>query len=55
LRATPICSRAASPRSPPDASAARDEIADVVTYLATTPATFLQGHNLVVDGGFIIH
>ena len=32
-----------------------DEIADVVTYLATTPATFLQGHNLVVDGGFIIH
>jgi len=35
-RARPAgCSRAASPRSPPDASAAQDEIADVVTYLAT--------------------
>lgn len=32
-----------------------DEIADAVTYLATTPATFIQGHNLVVDGGFVIH
>jgi NAD(P)-dependent dehydrogenase (short-subunit alcohol dehydrogenase family) len=28
-----------------------DEIAGIVVFLATTPATFLLGHNLVVDGG----
>jgi NAD(P)-dependent dehydrogenase (short-subunit alcohol dehydrogenase family) len=32
-----------------------DEIAEVVTFLATTSATNLQGHNLVIDGGYIIH
>jgi NAD(P)-dependent dehydrogenase (short-subunit alcohol dehydrogenase family) len=28
-----------------------DEIAAAVVFLATTPATFLLGHNLIVDGG----
>lgn len=32
-----------------------DEIAEVIEFLATTNATYLQGHNLVVDGGYIIH
>jgi NAD(P)-dependent dehydrogenase (short-subunit alcohol dehydrogenase family) len=32
-----------------------EEIAEVVTFLATTKATNIQGHNLVVDGGYIIH
>ena len=30
---------------------APDEIAQAVVYLATTTATFLLGHNLIVDGG----
>ena len=32
-----------------------EEIAEVIAFLATTSATFMQGHNLVVDGGFVIH
>lgn len=32
-----------------------DEIADVAYFLATTPATFLQGDNVVIDGGYISH
>ena len=28
-----------------------EEIAQAVVFLATTPATFLLGHNLIVDGG----
>jgi NAD(P)-dependent dehydrogenase (short-subunit alcohol dehydrogenase family) len=28
-----------------------DEIAQAVVFLATTTATFLLGHNLIVDGG----
>ncbi len=32
-----------------------DEIAEVVTFLATTNAGFLQGSNVVVDGGYVIH
>ncbi|MFA7437494.1 SDR family NAD(P)-dependent oxidoreductase [Castellaniella sp.] len=31
------------------------EVADVVAFLATTDATFMLGHNLVIDGGFVIH
>jgi NAD(P)-dependent dehydrogenase (short-subunit alcohol dehydrogenase family) len=31
------------------------EIAEVIEFLATTHATYLQGHNLVVDGGYVIH
>ncbi|MGE0612755.1 MAG: SDR family NAD(P)-dependent oxidoreductase [Hyphomicrobiales bacterium] len=31
------------------------EIAEVVTFLATTSATNIQGHNLIVDGGYVIH
>ena len=32
-----------------------DEVASVVAFLASDEATFIQGHNLVVDGGFVIH
>jgi NAD(P)-dependent dehydrogenase (short-subunit alcohol dehydrogenase family) len=32
-----------------------DEIAEVVTFLATTSATNIQGHDLIVDGGYVIH
>jgi len=28
-----------------------EEVAQAVVFLATTPATFLLGHNLIVDGG----
>jgi NAD(P)-dependent dehydrogenase (short-subunit alcohol dehydrogenase family) len=31
-----------------------EEVADLVTYLATTSATFIHGSNLVIDGGFVI-
>jgi NAD(P)-dependent dehydrogenase (short-subunit alcohol dehydrogenase family) len=31
-----------------------DEVAEVVAFLATSEGTFLQGHNLVIDGGYII-
>ena len=32
-----------------------EEVAAAVAFLATTDATYIQGHNLVVDGGFVIH
>ncbi|MEP9379361.1 glucose 1-dehydrogenase [Aquabacter sp. CN5-332] len=32
-----------------------EEVAEAVAFLATTNASYIQGHNLVVDGGFIIH
>jgi NAD(P)-dependent dehydrogenase (short-subunit alcohol dehydrogenase family) len=32
-----------------------EEIAEVVAFLATTGATYMQGHNLIVDGGYVIH
>jgi NAD(P)-dependent dehydrogenase (short-subunit alcohol dehydrogenase family) len=32
-----------------------EEIAEMIEFLATTNVTFLQGHNLVVDGGYLIH
>jgi len=32
-----------------------EEIAAAVTFLASTEATYIQGHNLVADGGYIIH
>ena len=32
-----------------------EEIADVAHYLATTSTTFLQGENIIVDGGYVIH
>lgn len=31
-----------------------DEIAETVVFLASTTATNIQGHNLVVDGGYLI-
>ena len=30
------------------------EIAEVILFLATTDTQFIQGHNLVVDGGYLI-
>jgi len=32
-----------------------EEIGEVALFLATTPATFLQGENVIVDGGYVIH
>jgi NAD(P)-dependent dehydrogenase (short-subunit alcohol dehydrogenase family) len=32
-----------------------EEVAAAVTFLATTDASYIQGHNLVIDGGFVIH
>ena len=32
-----------------------EEIAAAVTFLASTQATYIQGHNLVIDGGYIVH
>ena len=31
------------------------EIADVALFLATTPATYLQGEDICVDGGYTTH
>jgi NAD(P)-dependent dehydrogenase (short-subunit alcohol dehydrogenase family) len=31
------------------------EIAECVAFLATVEGSYIQGHNLVVDGGYIIH
>lgn len=32
-----------------------DEVAEAIYFLATSEGRFIQGHNLVVDGGFINH
>jgi NAD(P)-dependent dehydrogenase (short-subunit alcohol dehydrogenase family) len=32
-----------------------NEVAAAVAFLASDEASFIQGHNLVVDGGYIIH
>jgi NAD(P)-dependent dehydrogenase (short-subunit alcohol dehydrogenase family) len=32
-----------------------DEVAAAAVFLATTHATYMLGHNLVIDGGFVIH
>lgn len=32
-----------------------EEVAEAVVFLATTSARYIHGHNLVVDGGFVIH
>jgi NAD(P)-dependent dehydrogenase (short-subunit alcohol dehydrogenase family) len=32
-----------------------EEVAEAVAFLATTEGSFIQGHDLVVDGGYIIH
>jgi gluconate 5-dehydrogenase len=32
-----------------------EEIAEVVAFLATVEGSYIQGHDLVVDGGYVIH
>ena len=32
-----------------------DEVADAIVFLASAGAAFINGHNLVIDGGYIIH
>jgi NAD(P)-dependent dehydrogenase (short-subunit alcohol dehydrogenase family) len=31
------------------------EIAEAIAFLATTEGSYIHGHDLVVDGGYIIH
>ncbi len=31
-----------------------EEVAEAILFLATTDAQFIQGHNLVVDGGYLV-
>ena len=38
-------------RSPPGASASRDEIVGAVLFLASRASDMVAGHNLLVDGG----
>ena len=42
-------------RSPVGRLGTPEEIAEVVTFLATTGATFMTGGNVVVDGGYVTH
>jgi NAD(P)-dependent dehydrogenase (short-subunit alcohol dehydrogenase family) len=30
------------------------EVADVILFLCSTQASFVQGHTMVVDGGYVI-
>jgi NAD(P)-dependent dehydrogenase (short-subunit alcohol dehydrogenase family) len=32
-----------------------DEIADSILYLVAGAPAYLQGHNMVVDGGYVTH
>jgi NAD(P)-dependent dehydrogenase (short-subunit alcohol dehydrogenase family) len=32
-----------------------EEVAEIVVFLATSEGRFMQGHDLVIDGGYIIH
>lgn len=32
-----------------------DEVAEVIAFLATCDSRFIQGHDLLVDGGWVIH
>ena len=32
-----------------------EEVAEAILFLASTPATFIHGENLVIDGGYVIH
>ena len=32
-----------------------DEIAAAVVFLASSDSSFIQGHNLIVDGGYVTH
>ena len=32
-----------------------EEVAEVVAFLASTDATYMLGHNLVIDGGYVVH
>jgi NAD(P)-dependent dehydrogenase (short-subunit alcohol dehydrogenase family) len=40
---------------PAQRAGAAEEIAEAIAFLATSKGRFIQGHDLVVDGGFSIH
>ena len=32
-----------------------DEVAEAIAFLASSDGTYIHGHNLLVDGGFVVH
>jgi NAD(P)-dependent dehydrogenase (short-subunit alcohol dehydrogenase family) len=32
-----------------------EDVAEAIAFLATSEGTFIQGHDLVIDGGYVIH
>ena len=32
-----------------------EEVAEAIAFLATAEGSYIHGHDLVVDGGYIIH
>ncbi|MEJ0072107.1 MAG: SDR family oxidoreductase [Pseudomonadota bacterium] len=53
--ADPTFREALHSRVPAGRAGTPEEVAEAIVFLATSEGRFIQGHDLVVDGGFIIH
>jgi NAD(P)-dependent dehydrogenase (short-subunit alcohol dehydrogenase family) len=42
-------------RIPAGRAGTPEEVAEAIVFLATSEGSFIQGHDLVIDGGFVIH